>query len=67
MRGTGSPYLWAYRKVEKKAFVYIERLAIEEMKALAAYEKGVCGYCPQVYCDVDKTIECYTNFEEKAV
>ena len=67
MRGYGSAYLWAYRKVEERAARYIEELAIEEMKALIDYEKGICGYCPQMFCVIDKMIECYETFKLKGV
>ena len=67
MKEFGSAYLWAYRKVEKEALELTEQLTIDLLKELANYEKGVCAYCPQVYCEVSKTIECYTIFDERGV
>ena len=66
-RGYGSPYLWAWRKAEQERDTLIEQETIDLLKNIAKYEKQVCAYCPQVFCEVEKTELCYKNFIEKEI
>lgn len=69
-RGLGSAYLWTLNKNKRKATILWEEfeMNVAYIKALEAYGKEVCAWCPQVFCeDVDKLELCYNNFEEKAI
>lgn len=56
-RGIANPRLWAWKQAERRA----EEL---DLKLISEYEKGVCAYCPQVYCEPDKTFDCAKRFYE---
>ena len=62
-RGISSPYLWMYKRLERK--VKELTIDIEYLEELSNYERGVCAFCPQLLCSIEKTEECYKNFIER--
>ena len=65
VKGFGSAYLWALKRGERRIKGIEEELTEELLKELSSYEMGVCAYCPQLYCEPDKLLECYRNFERE--
>lgn len=61
-RGLGSAYLWNLKRGQERLEKALEAADMDLMKALGQYNKDVCAYCRQVYCEPEKELECYRNF-----
>lgn len=57
-----NPRLYAWERAERRIALLEHEMEIARM--VSTYNKDVCRYCPQVYCEPEKEESCMTIFYE---